>query len=128
MLDKVPICGGLPNADGVQESKLSYDELVDWITQLKELFDLREMQEQFGKVKYECERVRNPEKPTESRCYTNVYATGGNGRMQMRLRLGGGTAALQADSKQNAAREAVLYMRGKGYTRTMRPAYAKFCR
>ena len=129
VLDGVEICGGLPNADGVQLGKLRYDDLVDWITQLKELFDLREMQDQFGKVKYQCERVRNPDNPTESRCYTDVFASGGTaGTMRGRLKMGHGTAALQADSKQQAAKHAVLYMRKQGYTRPMRPAYAKFCK
>lgn len=128
ILSNVNICGGVPDEDGVQRGKLKYDQLVDWITQLKELFDLKEMQEQFGKVKYSCERIRNDNNLTESKCYTTVSAVH-QGRYGMRgpLEMGKGVAALQADSKQNAAREAVMYMRRKGYTREMRPAYAKFC-
>ena len=127
VLDKVPICGGLPDADGVQKGKLKYDDLVDWITQLKELFDVHDIQEQFGKVKYDCVRDKHDERSTESRCYTTVYATGGVGRMPGRMNMGSGVAALKADSKQRAARAAVLGLRKQGFTREMRPAFAKFC-
>ena len=118
VLDRVAICGALPNEDGVQEGKLKYDDLVDWITQLKELFDLRTTQDRFGRLQYTCRRS-SPGTEGASVCHATITSNG--------MVLGRGSAALQADAKQRAAQVTVLDFRRRGITREMRPAYAKFC-
>ena len=120
VLDTVSICGGLPNSDGVQTGKLQYDELVDWITQLKELFDLRETQNKLGKIKYVCRRS-SPNSNGMTVCTATVALS------SAAFCFASATAALQADAKQKAAKEAVLQLRCKGITRPLPKAYAKYC-
>lgn len=124
VLDKVPICGSLPDEHGVQHGKLKYEELVDAITRLKELFDKHK---DLGKVKYECRRPSREHDGGDTRCHVEVYANGGSGNMRGSLLLGRGVAALQADAKQIAAKAALKKLRSQGFHREMRPAYAKFC-
>ena len=149
VLDKYPICGGLPNKDGVQIGKLKYKELVDPKTRLKELFDLK--RNELGKVKYQS--VRN-----EQLCNTEVYADRkqiwsdeikkwvsqstispsynlrnlirNHGNMPIpseKIVLGHGTAALQADSQQAAALQALILLNRAGFSRPPPAHYAMFC-
>ena len=123
ILDTYPICGGLPGADGVQEGLLDYLLLVDPKTRLKELFDSRKTE--LGKVKYRSERDGRL-------CHTTVFAENGQSSRGMRfsqpMRLGTGTAALQADSQQAAAKMGLEFLKKQGITKAMPPFYQKFCK
>lgn len=114
ILNRYPICGVLPDENGIQVGKLNYDLLVDFKTQLKELFDLKEINERFGKLKYISKRN---DLISETTIYTSITNT----------LLGQGTAALQAESQQEASKRALKYMRKMGYTREMNLYYKKFC-
>jgi dsRNA-specific ribonuclease len=124
VLDSYPICGGLPNEHGVQDGKLKYEELVDPKTRLKELFDKH--RDTIGKVKYASTRE-------EQLCHTEVYADFSKmtTRSMMpgmsKLTLGHGTAALQADSQQAAAKEALIFLKNRGFSRLPPAHYAMFC-
>jgi len=118
ILDKYPICGGLPNENGVQEGKLIYEELVDPKTRLKELFDLK--RDQLGKVKYSSQR-------DGQLCHTEVYADATHIRGN-RVLIGKGTAALQADSQQAAAKKALALLKKQGFVRPPPAHYAMFCK
>ena len=123
ILDTYPICGGLPGADGVQVGLLDYLLLVDPKTRLKELFDSRKTE--LGKVKYRSERDGRL-------CHTTVFAENGQSNRGMRfsqpMRLGTGTAALQADSQQAAATMGLAFLKKQGITKAMPPFYQKFCK
>ena len=122
ILDSYRICGGLPAKMGIQVGKLKYKELVDPKTRLKELFDLKEHREQLGKLKYISNR-------DGQLCHTTVYARGGQHRRTQGdgWSLGQGTAALQADSQQAAAKVALTVLKTRGYSRALPAYYAKFC-
>lgn len=123
ILDTYPICGGLPGADGVQAGLLDYLLLVDPKTRLKELFDSRKTE--LGKVKYRSERDGRL-------CHTTVFAENGQSSRGMRfsqpMQLGTGTAALQADSQQAAAKMGLTFLKKQGITKAMPPFYQKFCK
>jgi len=44
-----------------------------------------------------------------------------------KLTLGHGTAALQADSQQAAAKEALIFLKNRGFSRPPPAHYAMFC-
>ena len=94
--------------------KRTKSEQSKFKTQLKELFDLKEINERFGKLKYISKRN---DLISETTIYTSITNT----------LLGQGTAALQAESQQEASKRALKYMRKMGYTREMNLYYKKFC-
>jgi hypothetical protein len=91
---------------------------------LKELFDKH--RDTIGKVKYASTRE-------EQLCHTEVYADFSKmtTRSMMpgmsKLTLGHGTAALQADSQQAAAKEALIFLKNRGFSRLPPAHYAMFC-
>jgi len=113
ILNKYPICGVLPNEEGIQEGKLDYDLLVDFKTQLKEIFDQREINEKYGRLKYSSIR-------DETHSHTTIMTTQG-------IQLGTGTACLKPDSEQNAAKNAMGFLKKYGIHRKMNDSYKKFC-
>ena len=64
ILNKIPICGRLPDSNGRQYGRLSYKLLVDSKTQLKELLDKYRLE--IGKLEYKSFRV-------EQICHTTAY-------------------------------------------------------
>jgi hypothetical protein len=135
ILDTYPICGGLPDQNGIQQGRLVYSDLVDAKTRLKELFDFHRVD--LGKVKYISER-------DGTLCHTHIISerytkkdrtTGQHIQYGIKLNsmaalsqpYGSGTAALQADSHQAAAANALVYFKRKGYTRDPPAHYAMFC-
>lgn len=117
VLDEMPICGSLPAANGHQSDPLSYNMLVDAKTRLKELFDLADVQTQFGSVKYKNERI-------EETCFVTVFAVK-NGDW---IPLGKGNGRLQAQAQQLAAEHALSRMNKAGYKRTMPVGYSQYCK
>jgi hypothetical protein len=120
VLDTFPICGGLPNKEGVQTKPLKYADLVDPKTRLKELFDKH--RDTLGKVKYSSDR-------DGQLCHSEVYADMSQvqGARRSRWNMGRGTAALQADSRQAASEQALAFLKQRGYTRAIPDYYARFC-
>jgi hypothetical protein len=113
VLNKYPICGILPNDDGVQAGKLDFNLLVDYKTQLKEIFDQRENNEKYGRLKYSFIR-------DELHGHTTITTTTG-------IKLGTGKASLKPDSEQNAAKNALAFLKKYGVNRKMNDSYKKFC-
>ncbi len=113
ILNKYPICGVLPNEEGIQEGKLDYDLLVDFKTQLKEIFDQRDINEKYGRLKYSSIRG-------DTHSHTTITTTQG-------IQLGTGTACLKPDSEQNASKNAMLFLKKYGVHRKMNDSYKKFC-
>jgi len=113
VLNKYPICGILPNDDGIQKGKLDFNLLVDFKTQLKEIFDQRENNEKYGRLKYSFIR-------DELHGHTTITTTTG-------IKLGTGKASLKPDSEQNAAKNALEFLKKYGVYRKMNDSYKKFC-
>lgn len=127
LLDKLPICGGLPDDKGVQHGLLNYDELVDSITQVKEVFDVRFTAERLGRPVYKCSRIPiNPTSSTDTICEA-ILTIGHKGRSSQRSLCFIGRAALQANAKQAAASHAMEWCKRNGYSRPLAGAYARFC-
>ena len=144
ILDSYPICGGYPDPQsGVQTGRLVYSELVDPKTRLKELFDFHRAE--IGKVKYFSSREPISDGSENTLCHTSVCSLPpedefgrtrrppwGNGRKE-RIKgknyhqLGKGIAALQADSQQAAAKQALTFFAQLGIKKEMPQYYAKFC-
>jgi len=117
VLDEMPICGCLPAKSGHQSDPLSYNILVDAKTRLKELFDLTDVQNQFGTIKYNNERV-------EDTCFVTVSSIK-NGNV---IPLGKGNGRLQSQAQQSAASHALQRLNRAGYKRVMPAAYSVYCK
>lgn len=114
ILDKYPICGSLPNPmNGIQSGKLKYDLLVDFKTQLKEIFDKKDVNENYGKLKWRTIR-------DELYSHTEIYTT-------LNIKLGTGTGSLKPDSEQKASKDALNFIKQYGIYRQMNDSYKKFC-
>ena len=143
ILDKHPICGGYPNPKtGMQSGRLIYCDLVDPKTRLKELFDCHRAI--IGKVKYFSQREPMNDGSENTLSHTFVYSEPpvenrspirppwGNSRKERMNnktyhKLGFGIAALQADSQQAAAAQALIFLTSRNISKQMPAYYAKFC-
>jgi dsRNA-specific ribonuclease len=114
------------------EISLAYNDLFDAVTRLKELFDyyrpIKDGEEReravLGQVKYENRREQTNQdagegvRPTYWQ-YVSVFAVK-NGNREL---IATGNAALKADAKQNAAENALIIFKRRGYTRPIPEIY-----
>jgi dsRNA-specific ribonuclease len=98
---------------------LEYEDLYDAKTRLKELFDYRVIGE--GKIEY---RETKMDMITKS----VVYRVIGEGKQTQYIPLGEGTASLKADAQQNAAKNALVFLKSRGYSKPVPEVYSKFCK
>jgi hypothetical protein len=113
IISKYPICGNLPGENGVQIGLLDYNLCVDFKTQLKEIFDKRDINEKYGKLKYQSIRDNNFS-------HTSIKTTSG-------ISLGTGIACLKPDSEQIAAKDALQFLKKYKIYTVMNDSYKKFC-
>jgi dsRNA-specific ribonuclease len=103
---------------------LRYEDLVDNITKLKELFDSQETRKAYGKFKY-----FDGEMPNSSLKWVEAWTIDHKGNKITKLGedRDRGVGALLATAKQQAAGLALVFLRKRGYVKIPPRIYQSFC-
>ena len=110
---------------------LSYDDLYDSKTRLKELFDIYD--EQLGPLIYESTRKDNITTTSVYRVQGGKYLIKKDGKLDKKIVSGGvkvllgtGTGSLETISQQNASTKALELLKKQGYHKKPPKCYRKF--
>lgn len=103
---------------------LRYEDLVDNITKLKELFDVPDIRRQLGKIKYFDGKL-----PNSSLKWAEVWTIDQSGNKVTKLGKQNerGVGALLVTANQLAAEQALAFLLERGFTRTPPKKYQFFC-